>query len=47
MRLSAWSALAGTETNSADRDAIWRDAEMSGSRLVGAEARLRRGELIG
>jgi hypothetical protein len=43
MRLSAWSALAGVETDSTARDAIWRDAEMSGSRLVRAEARLRRG----
>ena len=42
MRLAAWSALAST---SPDSDAVWREAEGAGSRLVAAEARLRRGEL--
>ena len=47
MRLSAWSALAGIAMDSAGQDAIWREAETSGSRLVSAEARLRRAERAG
>ena len=31
----------------ADADALWREAEVAGSRLVSAEARLRRAELVG
>jgi hypothetical protein len=42
MRLAAWSALASVE---ADSDAVWREAEGAGSRLVSAEARRRRREL--
>jgi hypothetical protein len=42
MRLAAWSALASA---SPDSDAVWREAEGAGSRLVSAEARLRRREL--
>ncbi|MET0588578.1 MAG: hypothetical protein ABWZ75_08650 [Novosphingobium sp.] len=47
MRLAAWSALAGAAPKSADRDAVWREAETSGSRLVSAEARMRRAEVPG
>lgn len=47
MRLAAWSELAGAATDCVERDEIWRDAEMSGSRLVSAEARMRRDELTG
>lgn len=39
MRLAAWDALASAAE---DRDAVWRRAERSGSRLVAAEAVLRR-----
>jgi hypothetical protein len=40
MRLAAWGALASVAR---DVDAVWREAEAAGSRLVAAEARLRRG----
>ena len=46
MRLASWSALAATETDAAARDAIWSRAELSGSRLVVAEAGRRRAELL-
>ena len=46
MRLASWSALASVETCAGGRDAVWRAAERSGSRLVAGEARLRRGELV-
>jgi hypothetical protein len=39
MRLAAWDALASVAD---DADAVWRQAEASGSRLVAAEAGLRR-----
>lgn len=39
MRLAAWDALASVAD---DSDEVWRRAEVSGSRLVAAEARLRR-----
>lgn len=39
MRLTAWDALASVAE---DRDTVWRRAELCGSRLVAAEARLRR-----
>ena len=43
MRLAAWSALASVVP---DADAVWREAEGAGSRLVAAEARLRRSEML-
>lgn len=46
MRLAAWGALAGASTDEAARDDLWRQAEGCGSRLVAAEARLRRRELV-
>lgn len=42
MRLAAWSALASAAS---DADAVWREAEQAGSRLVAGEARLRWREL--
>ena len=45
MRLAAWGALASVETDLAARDRVWRTAELAGSRLVAAEAKLRRMEL--
>ena len=43
MRLAAWRALASRAGSEVDRDALWRRAERSGSRLVAMEARnLRR-----
>jgi hypothetical protein len=42
MRLHAWAALASVAE---DADAVWREAEVSGSRLVAMEARLRRREI--
>ena len=47
MRLAAWGALASAETDMAARDAVWRKAEGAGSRLVTAEARIRREQLVG
>lgn len=47
MRLACWTALAAACPDEAQRDAVWTDAEASGSRLVAAEARLRRRELVG
>jgi hypothetical protein len=42
MRLAAWGALASVAK---DPDAVWREAEQAGSRLVAGEAGLRRREL--
>ena len=47
MRLACWSALAGACGDEASRDRLWADAEASGSRLVSAEAGLRRRALAG
>ena len=47
LRLAAWDALAAQQADVAQRDALWRRAEQSGSRLVAAEARSRRAELAG
>ena len=44
MRLHALDALASV-TDTAGRDAMWREAEGAGSRLVAMEARARRAEL--
>lgn len=46
LRLVCWSALAGRESDPAMRDALWREAEGAGSRLVAAEARARRRALV-
>ncbi len=46
MRLAAWDALAARQPYPAQRDALWREAESSGSRLVAMEARARRAELV-
>ncbi|HCF25542.1 MAG TPA: transposase [Novosphingobium sp.] len=46
MRLAAWDALAAREADPAARDALWHQAEGSGSRLVTKEARARRAELV-
>ena len=45
LRLAAWDGLAARESNLQERDALWREAEGSGSRLVEMEARARRAEL--
>jgi len=42
MRLASWRALASRADCEAARDAVWRRAEASGSRLVVAEAKARR-----
>lgn len=47
LRLAAWDALASVQADAAARDSLWARAEASGSRLVGAEARMRRAELVG
>lgn len=47
MRLAAWDALASQADSAAARDALWREAEGAGSRMVAMEARLRRAELVG
>lgn len=47
MRLCAWDALAAQTGDAAARDALWREAEGSGSRLVAMEAKTRRAELVG
>lgn len=45
LRLACWDALAAEEADLARRDALWREAERSGSRLVAMEARARRAEI--
>lgn len=45
LRLACWDALAAEEADLARRDALWREAEQSGSRLVAMEARARRAEI--
>ncbi len=47
MRLCAWDALAAGAPDMAARDALWREAEGAGSRLVAMEAKARRAELVG
>lgn len=47
LRLNAWDALAAREAGMTQKDALWRQAEMAGSRLVAAEAKARRAELAG
>jgi len=44
MRLAAWEALASAAAGAEARDAVWREAEGCGSRLVAAEALRRRGD---
>ncbi|MFM5950967.1 MAG: transposase [Novosphingobium sp.] len=46
MRLASWDALAAREADPSARDAVWHEAERSGSRLVTMEARARRSELV-
>jgi hypothetical protein len=46
LRLAAWDALAAREVGAAAKDALWREAEGSGSRLVEMEAKARRAELV-
>jgi len=45
LRLASYEARAGRLSEVADRDALWREAEMSGSLLLGGEAVRRRREL--
>lgn len=45
MRLACWDALAAAARDPSKRDALWREAELAGSRLVAAEAKARRAEL--
>ncbi len=45
MRLAAWEAQAGALADVADRDALWRQAELAGSRMVAREAAARRAAL--
>lgn len=45
MRLAAWEARASLHPLACDRDAIWRQAERSGSRMIAMEARRRRDAL--
>lgn len=45
MRYACWNARAEMAEDDAARDALWREGEASGSRLVAAEARKKRGEL--
>ncbi|MBS0480637.1 MAG: transposase [Proteobacteria bacterium] len=45
LRLAAWDALAAREADPAMKDALWREAEESGSLLVEMEAKVRRKEL--
>jgi hypothetical protein len=44
MRLAAWEARAAV-ADAATRDALWREAELAGSRMVAMEAKQRRAEL--
>ena len=47
LRLACWDALASELPDAAARDALWRDAEQSGSLLVAMEAKARRAGLAG
>ncbi len=47
MRMVAWEARAGLADDTAARDALWREAELSGSRMVAMEAKARRAEMVG
>lgn len=47
MRLAAWETQAGAAGDAGERDAVWRRAEASGSRLVAGEARRHRAALAG
>lgn len=42
MRIAAWRALAGRAGDEAGRDAVWREAENTGNRVVAAVARTYR-----
>lgn len=46
LRLVAWDALATAAGDVAARDALWREAEGAGSRLVAMEAKARRAGLV-
>lgn len=45
LRLASFEARAGQRPDPASRDAVWREAELSGSRMVAEIARRRRGDL--
>ncbi len=45
MRLVAWDAMATQAQDAAARDALWRDAEITGTRMVAMEAKARRAAL--
>lgn len=45
MRLACWGAMASLCTDPHNRDAVWRRAELSGSRLVAGEAKAMRAQL--
>ncbi|MXP08700.1 transposase [Pseudoblastomonas halimionae] len=47
MRYACWDARAGIVKDDEARDAVWREAEVAGSRLIAAEARRKRAELAG
>lgn len=47
MRLASWGAMASVTEGPQARADIWHRAELSGSRLVAGEAKLRLGELTG
>lgn len=46
LRLACWDALASVAADSAARDALWREAEGAGSRLVALEAANRRAAIL-
>ena len=45
MRLAAWDARASFAADDTARDALWREAEIGGSRMVAMEAKTRRAAL--
>ncbi|WP_205214852.1 transposase [Altererythrobacter sp. ZODW24] len=45
MRLAAWEARASLCGDDTEQDALWRDAERSGSRMIAMEAKRRRAAL--
>jgi hypothetical protein len=46
MRLAAWDARAAAACEDPARDALWREAELAGSRMVAMEAKRRRAALV-
>jgi hypothetical protein len=45
MRLACFEARAGLASSAAERDALWREAELAGNVMLAREAQARRARL--